>query len=114
MRLAVLAAADPLDINAWSGTPYFMTKALQEQFPDLLAVHAPRRIWFQYLRRASVKVTAGRVDLYWNYSLARWHARQIAALLKAERIDVAVRIANSSLTAFVAARLPTIHVSDGG
>ena len=85
MRLAVLAGADPLNIRTWSGTPYFMTKTLQTQFPDLLPVRTPSPTWFQHLRRASLKASGGRVDLYWNYSLARWNASHLAACLKAER-----------------------------
>ena len=112
MRLAVLAGADPLNIRTWSGTPYFMTKTLQTQFPDLLPVRTPSPIWFQHLRRASLKASGGRVDLYWNYSLARWNASHLAACLKAERIDLAVCIANSRLSAFLAEQLPTVHVSD--
>ena len=34
VNLAVLAAAEPLNIRTWSGTPYFMTEALQNKFPD--------------------------------------------------------------------------------
>ena len=29
MQLAIFAAGDPLDVRTWSGTPYFMSKALQ-------------------------------------------------------------------------------------
>jgi glycosyltransferase involved in cell wall biosynthesis len=112
MRLAVLAGADPLNMRTWSGTPYFMTKTLQTLFPELLPVRTPSPIWFHYLRRASLKATAGRVDLYWSYSLARWNASHLAVRLRAERVDLAICIANSRLTAFLADRLPTIHVSD--
>jgi glycosyltransferase involved in cell wall biosynthesis len=112
MRLAVLADADPLNIRTWSGTPYFMTKTLQSRFPDLLPVSTPTPVWLQYLRRVARKATAGRIDLYWNHSLARWNANYLAGRLKAERIDVALCIANSPVCAFLAEQLPTIHVSD--
>lgn len=112
MRVAVLAAADPLSIHTWSGTPYFMTKALEAKFPDLLPVRTPRPAWFQYLRRASLKATAGRLDLAWNCTLARWNANHLSVRLKAERINVAVCIGVSPLSAFLATHLPTVHVSD--
>ncbi len=112
MRLAVVAAADPLNMSTWSGTPYFMTKTLQSRFPDLLPVRVPRPAWFRYLRRATRKATAGRIELYWSYGLAQRNARQLAARLAAERIDVAFAIGNAPLSAFLAEQLPTIHVSD--
>jgi glycosyltransferase involved in cell wall biosynthesis len=112
MRLAVLAAADPSNIRTWSGTPYFMMKALQTRFPDVLAVHTPRPEWLQYLRRATRKATVGRIDLFWNHSLARWNAKPLASDLKMKRVDVAVCIGNAPLSAFLAEELPTVHVSD--
>jgi glycosyltransferase involved in cell wall biosynthesis len=112
MRLAVLAAADPLNIRTWSGTPYFMTKTLQAKFPDLLPVRTPRPVWFQYTRRVARKVTAGRIDLYWNRQLALWNASHLASRFKAECVDVVLCIGNAPLSAFLADQLPTIHVSD--
>jgi glycosyltransferase involved in cell wall biosynthesis len=112
MRLAVLAAGDPLNISTWSGTPYFMTKTLQAKFPDLLPVRVPRPAGFQYLRRAARKVTAGRIDIFWSYPLAQRAANHLARRLKAERVDVALSIGNAPLSAFLAEQLPTIHVSD--
>ena len=112
MRAAVLTAGDPLDIRTWSGTPYFMTKALQGAFPDLLAVRSPRPPWFQYLRRVTRKATFGRIDIAWSYALARHSAYLLAEQLRAERIDVALAIGNAPLSAFLADQLPTIHISD--
>jgi glycosyltransferase involved in cell wall biosynthesis len=112
MRLAVVAAADPLDIGTWSGTPYFMTKTLQEKFPNLLAIRTPRPIWTQYLRRILLKASAGQIDLFWNENLAKWDAMHIAEQLRNERVDVAFCIGNAPLSAFIAEKIPTIHVSD--
>ncbi len=112
MKLAVLSAGDPLNIGTWSGTPYFLTQTLLTQFPDLVAVRAPRPVWFRYVRRGLAKGTAGHVDLNWNYWLARRDARHIAARLKAGGVGAAVCVGISSLSAFLAEQLPTIHVSD--
>jgi glycosyltransferase involved in cell wall biosynthesis len=112
MRIAVLASADPLDIGTWSGTPYFMTKALQQRYPDLLAVRAPRPIWLQYLRRAVRRTSAGRIDLFWDRTLAKWSANRIVKELKSQGVDLAVCIGNAGLSAFVAEQMPAIHVSD--
>jgi glycosyltransferase involved in cell wall biosynthesis len=112
MKLAVLAAGDPLDVRTWSGTPYFMTKVLQEKFPDLFVVRLPRLPWFQFARRAARKATAGRIDLVWSHAIAKLDARRIARRMKAERIDVAFSIACSPISAYLAELVPTIHVSD--
>jgi glycosyltransferase involved in cell wall biosynthesis len=112
VKLAVLAAADPLNVRTWSGTPYFMTKTLQVKFPELLPVHVPRPAWLQRLRRVTLKATAGRIDLFWNQALAQWNANNIASQLKAKGVDVALCIGNAPLSAFLAEQLPTIHVSD--
>jgi glycosyltransferase involved in cell wall biosynthesis len=112
VNLAVLAAAEPLDIRTWSGTPYFMTKALQNKFPDLVTVRTPRPAWLQLLRRIVRKATSGRIELYWSQTLAQWNAIHLVDQLKAQRIDVALCIANSPLSAFLADHLATVHVSD--
>jgi len=112
MRLAVLAASDPMKMSTWSGTPYFMTKALRQRFPDLVTVRTPRPIWLQYMRRVALRASAGRIDIFWNRTLARWNANHIASRLKAAKIDVVVCIGNASLSAYLAQQLPTIHVSD--
>jgi len=112
MRLAVLAAADPLNVRTWSGTPYYMTKALQRRFTDLFPIRNPRPAWFRYLRRATRKATGERIELAWIPSLARWHAGQLVSLLKAERVNAVLSIGNAPLSAFIARSLPTIHVSD--
>ena len=112
MRLAVLAAADPLKVSTWSGTPYYMTKALRSKFSDLFTVSTPRPEWLQYVRRVICKVTAGKIDVFWSPSLAAWNASQLARRLEIEQVDAALCIGNASISAYIAQRLPTIHVSD--
>jgi glycosyltransferase involved in cell wall biosynthesis len=112
MRLGVVAAADPLDLRTWSGTPYFMTKALESEFPRVFAVRRPWPAWFQLLRRTGRKVSAGRIDIAWSYVLAQWGAKHIARQLQAERVDVVLAIGSAPFSAFLAAELPTVHVSD--
>jgi glycosyltransferase involved in cell wall biosynthesis len=112
MRLAVLAVSDPLNMHTWSGTPYFMTRALQEKFPDLVVVRTPRPVWLQYVRRILRRASRGRIDIFWNRTLAQWSANHIVNELKSEKVDVAVCIGNAALSAFMAHQIPTIHVSD--
>jgi glycosyltransferase involved in cell wall biosynthesis len=60
------------------------------------------------VRRASV----GRIDIFWNQSLAELSAKRLVEELKSERVDLAVCIGNAPLSAFLAPKIPTIHVSD--
>ena len=112
MKLAVLAAADPFNVRTWSGTPHYMTRALQAKFPDLLPVRVPRPVWVQHLRRVVRKGTGGRIDLFWNRLLASRNAYALADRLLAAHVDVALCIGNAPISAFLSERLPTVHVSD--
>ncbi|WP_156952308.1 glycosyltransferase family 4 protein [Bradyrhizobium sp. WSM1743] len=112
MRLAVIAAGNPLDISTWSGTPYFMTKALAQKFPDLVTVRAPRAPWFPFIRRAVRKASSGRIDLEWSHAIAKRDAGRIAQQLKSEGVDIAISIACSPITAYLAQAIATVHVSD--
>ena len=86
MKLAVLATSDPLNLQTWSGTPYFMTKALQRKFPNLLAVRTPRAAWLSYLRRIVRRASVGRIDIFWNQSLAELSAKRLVEELKSQRV----------------------------
>jgi len=89
-----------------------MTKSLRTAFPDLITVHSPRPSWFSLLRRAVRKVSSGRLDIAWNYALAESSAVRLANELRSEHVDVVIAIGNSALSAFLAAHLPTVHISD--
>lgn len=112
MKIAVVASGNPLDIRVWSGTPYFMTRALQSKFPDLVTIDPPRPSWWPLARRGLAKITGGRVDLYWDKHFGRWQAQKVFERIKQNNADVAVCIAHSPLTAHLAQQFPVIHVSD--
>jgi glycosyltransferase involved in cell wall biosynthesis len=112
MKLAVLAGGDPLDVRTWSGTPYYMTRALTSRFPDLLTIRDPWPSWHSPARRAIRRATGGRVELSWIKTLARQSADRLAVRLKGERVDVAFCIAASPISAYLSTHVPCIHVSD--
>lgn len=112
MKLAVVSSGDPLSPSVWSGTPYYMTRALRSAFPDVFIVRAPRpRLWRQ-IRRGLTKFTMGAIDIEWLVTTARSHADAIVKSLERERVEAAICIGASPLSAFVAQRLPVAHVSD--
>jgi glycosyltransferase involved in cell wall biosynthesis len=112
MKLAVLAAADPLDMSTWSGTPYFMTKALQRVYPDLLPVKHARPKWQLLMRRGIKRFTAGRIDIFWSKGLSSISARSICRHLQDQSADVVFCIGNAPLSAYIGKSMRTIHVSD--
>ncbi len=112
MKLGVVASADPLDVTTWSGTPYYLARALLPRFPDLVVVRTPRPIWYRYLRPLVRRATRGVVDIYWSRWLAALHAKQVMRQLKKDQVDAVLCIGNAPLSAYIAERFPTIHVSD--
>lgn len=112
MKLAVLAAGNPLDVATWSGTPYHMTKALLTRYPDLVPITDPRPSHFVFARKVTKKLTAGRGDIYWQSNIAEWNSNRIVHKLKAADADVLFCIGNAPLSAHLAKHIRTIHVSD--
>jgi glycosyltransferase involved in cell wall biosynthesis len=112
LKVAVLAAGDPLDVRTWSGIPYYMTRTLMSRFPDLVVIRDPQPSWRSLARRAIRRATGGRIELAWVKALARQDARRIATRLKGERVEVAVCIGTAPLSAYLSEHIPCIHVSD--
>ena len=112
MKIGIISAGDPLDVNTWSGTPYYMTRHLISAYPNSVIIKSPRPSWSTFTRKALRKLTRGRVDLYWNQALSRWDANRSIKILKTNRVDIAICIGNAPISACVGETLATIHVSD--
>ena len=112
MKVAVVTVGNPLDIKVWSGIPYYMTKKLLSLYPDLLIVESPRPLWIKYARNIIHKLTRGFIDIYWNRTLSRWNATRIASDLLRMKVDVVLCICNAPISAYIAEKIPTIHISD--
>lgn len=112
MKVAVVTVGNPLDINVWSGIPYYMTKKLLTLYPDLIIVECPRPLWIKYARNIIHKLTRGFIDIYWIKTLSRWNATRIASDLLRMKVDVVLCICNAPISAYIAEKIPTIHVSD--
>jgi glycosyltransferase involved in cell wall biosynthesis len=112
VKLAVVAAGDPLDIGLWSGVPCFMTQALRTRFADLLVVRTPCAPWERPARGVARRLTGNRMDIIWSRRLARRRARLLAGRLRAQGVSMVAAIGASPWTAFLAEYFPAIHVSD--
>jgi glycosyltransferase involved in cell wall biosynthesis len=110
-HVVLLSSSDPLDVHSFSGTIYYMTKALRAEFPNLEIVRSSRPFWFPLLQRFLVRGTKGRVDPYYWRTLNRWFAKRLARRWLGRRVMV-IGVVNASLIAELAAQVPVISISD--
>ena len=65
LRVILLSSSDPLDVHSFSGTIYYMARALKSEFRQIEIVRSSRPWWFQPLQRLVLRAAAGRVDPYY-------------------------------------------------
>lgn len=111
----VISPRDPRSVRNWSGTPYFMTKALERRCGRVAAapVASPRGLeLFQILRRFRA-LTARRQFLpFHTERFSRYAARRLRRLVAAERPDVVLCVANSAILPGAPRGVRAIYSSD--
>ncbi len=112
MRVAFMASGDPLDVHTWSGTPYYMVRALQTLFPDLIVVRKQFPLLFSEFRHRLRWITDGGIDALWLPRPAPLAALPYIRYLRKQRAEVVVCVANTTIGCAVSSCFPTIHVSD--
>jgi glycosyltransferase involved in cell wall biosynthesis len=110
--IVIVGSADPYDVRLFSGTTRSMTLALQSHFERVTVIRQPRPRWFDFARKAILRVSSGRADIFLSRRLAARHARAIMAEIAAANPQAVISIANSALTAELGKWFPVIHVSD--
>jgi glycosyltransferase involved in cell wall biosynthesis len=111
LNIVFLSSSDPLDVHSFSGTVYYMARALKAEFPDMEIVRRSRPMWFEPLQRIILRVCKGRVDPYYWDILNRWFARRLLRRWQGRRV-VVLSVVNAALVAELAAAIPVINVSD--
>lgn len=111
LRVVLISSSDPLDVHSFSGSIYYMARALKSEFPDLEIVRSSRSFWFQPLQRILLRATRGRVDPYYWRSLNRWFASRLRKRWRGERV-VVISVVNAALVAELAGSVPVLNVSD--
>lgn len=90
MRIGFIGKWAPGDVHAWSGTPYFMRKALEARGHDVQAIgplHIPQPTLRKGLRRAAG--WAGmHVDIERSPVVARSYAKQAQAAIAGQPFDL--------------------------
>ncbi|MBS1745948.1 MAG: glycosyltransferase family 4 protein [Bacteroidetes bacterium] len=117
MKIAYLALNDPLDKKSWSGTTYYIAKALQKagnEVEFLGPLKLPR--WLDKLLRAMAKFNriVFRKEYITKYSLVlSWYSsKHFARRLKRKKFDCICAPAASAELGFLKTDLPVIYITD--
>jgi glycosyltransferase involved in cell wall biosynthesis len=117
MKIAYLALNDPLDKKSWSGTTYYIAKALQKAGNDVEFL-GPLKLpgWLDKLLRAMAKFNriVFRKEYITKYSLVlSWYSsKQFARKLKRKKFDCICAPAASAELGFLKTSLPVIYITD--
>ncbi|HEX5154989.1 MAG TPA: glycosyltransferase family 4 protein [Parafilimonas sp.] len=117
MKIAYLALNDPLDKRSWSGTTYYIARALQKNGNDvdfLGPIKLPK--WLDKVLRAMAKTTRiiFRKEYITKYSLLlSWYSsRQFNKKLKGKTYDCICAPAASAELGFLKTKFPVIYITD--
>jgi glycosyltransferase involved in cell wall biosynthesis len=117
MKIAYLALNDPLDKRSWSGTTYYIAKALQKAGNDI-EFFGPLKIpgWLDKILRGIAKfnrVVFGKEYITKYSLLLSWYAsRQFNKKLKGKMYDCICAPAASAELGFLKTKLPVIYITD--
>jgi glycosyltransferase involved in cell wall biosynthesis len=110
-HVVLISSSDPLDVHSFSGSIYYMAKALMSEFPRMEIMRSSRPVWFFALQRLVLKATKSRIDPYYWRPLNRWFARRLVKHWQRQRVIV-IGVVNAALVAELAASVPVINISD--
>lgn len=117
MKIAYLALNDPLDKKSWSGTTYYIAKALEKAGNDvefLGPLKMPK--WLDKCLRGMAKLTriVFKREYITKYSLLlSWYSsRQFTKKLKGKMYDCICAPAASAELGFLKTKLPVIYITD--
>jgi glycosyltransferase involved in cell wall biosynthesis len=114
LRIALVHHRDASDVRTWSGTPYFLRRALQQWVGDVIDL-GPSPIPLEPARlvRGAVRLVTGRS---WSYDhdplFARMHARVFRRRLADSGADLVFSPGASVAVAFLESSLPLVYYSD--
>lgn len=111
LRIILLSSSDPLDVHSFSGSIYYMARALKSEFPEMEIVRSSRAFWFQPLQHVLLKASRGSIDPYYWRSLNRWFASRLRKRWQGRRV-VVIGVVNASLVGELATSVPVINISD--
>ena len=115
MKVGFLTQRDATDMRSWSGTPYFMGKALAENVGEV-AMLSPKRPWnekiYATVGKLQAAVTGVRLSPPHARAVARSYAAEARRLIAANDPDIVFLLAVSSAIDGVPDDRPLVYVSD--
>ena len=115
IRVAFATIGDPEERRTWSGTPFFMMRALREAGVEVTAL-GPYRSWTEFSRRAAARLSDslfGRSYLHRQaLAVARRFSAQTGARVAGQRFDLVFAAASSATVAFLESDVPVVYASD--
>ncbi len=114
ITVGYVSVDDPNDRRSWSGTNYFLLRALQEQVVSVKLIGPLRPQPELFLCQAINKVMLGTVGKRFNYRDSFVMAKSYARMLGPQLHDVDLIIAPAGLatTALLRTTAPIIHIND--
>lgn len=115
INIAFLTCDDPNDKRSWSGSIYYMSKALQEHCGDLIhlgPMNTNLEIITGLFDRISYLTTGKIYDQYSSVILAKRFSKIVSKKLEGKSIDLIFAPAASREIAFLDTEIPIVHVSD--
>lgn len=110
-QIKFVSSHDPLNVRAFSGTIFYMARALQKVFPDIELVRSSRPFWFERFQSLVDRLSDGRTNSYFWRPMNRYFARRLASRWRDQRVLVIAAV-DSFLAGELAAFATVVHVSD--
>ncbi|EMP5337310.1 glycosyltransferase family 4 protein [Citrobacter freundii] len=115
MKVAFLSSYDPLSTKSWSGTPYYMLKALKDKniVVDILGPVDTNFLYFLKIYKLILKLFGRNYDYSHSKLLSKVYAKKFSKKLeKLSNIDFIIAPAGSTQIAYLETEIPIIYLSD--
>ncbi len=116
LKIAFLTSLDPQDKRSWSGSLYYMTRALQKHCGDVFYVgpmNAPIEILIGKIMHRSTRLFFRKNFMYFHSALvAKRYAKIAAQRLARQSFDVIVTPAAATEIAFLKTDVPIVLIKD--
>ena len=116
LEIAYLTSTDPRNKRSWSGTHYYVWKALEKNLGnvDLLGPAEPRLtlLYCKIIHAFSLYILGRRFNFRHSVILSRAYARMFGKKLKNKHYDLIVAPAGATYIAFLKTDIPVFYFSD--
>lgn len=115
-RIAYITGESPDDINAWSGTLYFLLQGLEKAGCTVIKVGPGKPAFihfiFSILNQVSLKIFGKRIDYRHSRIYSKAYGKIFSKRLKRQKFDLVLAIGGSEFIAYLKTDKPMILVVD--